>query len=91
VFPGQAAELLAPSRQQGRNGIVVKRLPSPYRSGRRSVDWRKLLNYQHDRFLVGGYELGPDGLAALLVGTPIPPPAGCYASRLFSRLRSLRP
>jgi bifunctional non-homologous end joining protein LigD len=76
LFVGQAAELWAASRQQGLAGIVVKRLASPYRPGRRSSDWRKLLNYQHDRFLVGGYVPGPDGVAALLVGTPDPTTGG---------------
>jgi bifunctional non-homologous end joining protein LigD len=69
---GQAAELLAASRQEGLEGVVVKRLQSPYRPGRRSADWRKLLNYHHDVFVVGGYVPGPDGVAALLVGDPDP-------------------
>jgi bifunctional non-homologous end joining protein LigD len=72
LFPGQAAELVAASRQQGLEGVVVKRLQSPYRPGRRSADWRKLLNYHHDVFVVGGYLPGPDGVAALLVGDPDP-------------------
>jgi bifunctional non-homologous end joining protein LigD len=72
LFVGQAAELLAASRQQGLEGVVVKRLQSPYRPGRRSADWRKLLNYHHDVFVVGGYVPGPDGVAALLVGDPDP-------------------
>jgi bifunctional non-homologous end joining protein LigD len=70
LFPGQAAELVEASRQQGLEGVVVKRLQSPYRPGRRSADWRKLLNYHHDVFVVGGYVPGPDGVAALLVGDP---------------------
>jgi bifunctional non-homologous end joining protein LigD len=72
LFPGQAAELVAASRQQGLEGVVIKRLASPYRPGRRSADWRKLLNYHHDIFVVGGYLPGPDGVAALLVGDPDP-------------------
>jgi bifunctional non-homologous end joining protein LigD len=72
LFPGKAAELLQAIRQQGLEGIVVKRLGSSYRPGRRSADWRKLLNYQLDVFVVGGFLPGPDGLAALLVGTPDP-------------------
>jgi bifunctional non-homologous end joining protein LigD len=72
LFVGQAAELVAASRQQGLEGVVVKRLQSPYRPGRRSADWRKLLNYHHDVFVVGGYVPGPDGVAALLVGDPDP-------------------
>jgi bifunctional non-homologous end joining protein LigD len=72
LFPGQAAELLQASRQQDLEGVVVKRLASPYRPGRRSADWRKLLNYHHDTFVVGGYVPGPGGVAALLVGDPDP-------------------
>lgn len=72
LFPGQAAELAEASRQQDLEGVVVKRLQSPYRPGRRSADWRKLLNYHHDIFVVGGYVPGPDGVAALLVGDPDP-------------------
>jgi bifunctional non-homologous end joining protein LigD len=72
VFPGGAAELLAASRQQNLEGIVVKRTSSPYRPGRRSSDWRKLLNYQQDLFVVGGYLPDAGGVAALLVGTPDP-------------------
>jgi bifunctional non-homologous end joining protein LigD len=72
LFVGQAAELTEASRQQGLEGVVVKRLRSPYRPGRRSTDWRKLLNYHHDTFVVGGYVPGPDGVAALLVGDPDP-------------------
>lgn len=72
LFPGQAAELTEASRRQGLEGVVVKWLQSPYRPGRRSADWRKLLNYHHDVFVVGGYVPGPDGVAALLVGDPDP-------------------
>jgi bifunctional non-homologous end joining protein LigD len=72
LFPAQGAELLAASRQQGLEGVVVKRLQSRYRPGRRAADWRKLLNYRHDVFVVGGYVPGPDGVAALLVGDPDP-------------------
>ncbi len=72
LFPGQAAELAEASRQQDLEGVVVKRLQSPYRPGRRSADWRKLLNYHHDIFVVSGYVPGPDGVAALLVGDPDP-------------------
>jgi bifunctional non-homologous end joining protein LigD len=72
LFVGQAAELVEASRRQGLEGVVVKRLQSPYRPGRRSADWRKLLNYHHDVFVVGGYVPGPGGVAALLVGDPDP-------------------
>jgi bifunctional non-homologous end joining protein LigD len=74
VFPGEAAELLAATAAQGLEGIVVKRRAGPYRPGRRSADWQKLLHYQTDTFVVGGFLPGPDGVTALLVG--IPDPAG---------------
>jgi hypothetical protein len=52
LFAGQAAELLGASRQQGLEGIMVKRLHSPYRLGRRSADWAiELLSFSAHRGL----------------------------------------
>jgi bifunctional non-homologous end joining protein LigD len=84
AFPGQeAAELLAATAAQELEGIVLKRLDSPYRPGRRSADWRKLLHYQTATFVVGGFLAGPDGVAALLVGTPDPGAGGLrFAGRV---------
>lgn len=54
---------------QGLEGIVAKRLSSPYRPGERSADWVKIKNYQTDRFVVGGWlPTDAGGVEALLVG-----------------------
>jgi bifunctional non-homologous end joining protein LigD len=40
--PSDGLALLEASREQGLDGIVAKRLASPYRPGQRSRDWREL-------------------------------------------------
>lgn len=43
AWPGEdAADLLDACENQGVEGIVLKRLDSPYRPGQRSYDWRKV-------------------------------------------------
>lgn len=42
----------------GFEGIVGKRLASPYRSGVRSDDWVKVKGYHTEEFLIGGYTMG---------------------------------
>ena len=44
AFPGDAAALLAATRDQGWEGIVLKRPASLYHPGRRTRDWLKLRN-----------------------------------------------
>ena len=75
-FPGAGSELLAATREQGLEGVVAKRLDSPYLPGRRTRLWLKVKHYQRETFLVGGYL--PDGelLRALLVGVPEPAAPG---------------
>jgi DNA ligase D-like protein (predicted ligase) len=66
------ADLLAATREQGLEGVVAKRLQSPYLPGRRTRNWLKVKHYQRETFLVGGYV--PDGgqVRSLLVGRPDP-------------------
>lgn len=67
------AMLLAAAEQQGLEGIVSKRLSSPYRPGQRSRDWLKFPIRPTGSFVVGGYrhETGSDHrLGAVLVGEP---------------------
>ena len=40
-------ELLDYTREQGLEGLIAKRLDSPYRPGRRVDFWRKIKNFQH--------------------------------------------
>lgn len=67
---GNAAALLAASRQMGLEGLVAKRLDSRYTPGRRSPHWIKVKNFERAALVVGGWE--PDdagGIHGLLVGT----------------------
>jgi bifunctional non-homologous end joining protein LigD len=69
---GDGAALLAASSEQGLEGIVAKRLASPYRPGKRSRDWLKVKNVRSQEVVVGGWIAGKgrrEGeLGALVVG-----------------------
>jgi bifunctional non-homologous end joining protein LigD len=61
------------AEQQGLEGIVSKRLSSPYRPGQRSRDWLKFPIRPTGSYVVGGFrrETGSDTrIGAVLVGTP---------------------
>ncbi len=76
AFPGDAAALLQASRDQGYEGIMLKRPASHYLPGRRSADWLKIRNISAIDVLVGGWLPGSGHRASLpgslLVGTPGP-------------------
>ena len=69
---GQGAALLEASRAQGLEGLVAKRLDSPYLPGRRSRSWLKVKNFRRQELIIGGWLPGlggrAGGLGALLVG-----------------------
>lgn len=69
---GQGKLLYAQAIEHGFEGIVAKRLSSPYREATRSDDWRKIKRYHTEEFLVGGYTKGTgareDTLGSLLLG-----------------------
>jgi bifunctional non-homologous end joining protein LigD len=69
---GHAAELLEASREQGLEGMVLKRLDSPYAPGRRNGSWLKVKNTLRQELVIGGWTPGEgrrkDHLGALLVG-----------------------
>lgn len=71
-YPNQGAQVSAATAQQGLEGVVAKRMTSPYRPGRRHPDWRKLTHERHGRFVVGGYVPGTVGVELLLVGSRQP-------------------
>lgn len=64
--------LFALTREQGLEGVVVKRPSSQYEPGRRSTSWRKVKHFTSREFVVGGYEFGTRGrqgtIGALLLG-----------------------
>lgn len=66
------AELFEAVRVRGMEGIVAKRLSSPYRPGRRSPDWVKVKSRLRQEFVVGGWVSGAgarDGqIGGLLLG-----------------------
>ncbi len=70
--PGDPAGLWDFVRDRGIEGIVSKRLGSPYRPGQRSPDWRKVTAFRQVRAVVGGFTEGEggrgDAFGALLLG-----------------------
>ncbi|HWJ65145.1 MAG TPA: non-homologous end-joining DNA ligase [Nocardioides sp.] len=65
--------LLEATRAQGLEGIVSKRLDSPYRPGQRTAHWLKFAHRHRGSFVVGGWRPqagSSDRLGALLVGEP---------------------
>ncbi len=73
-FSGGGADVLAASVENGLEGVVAKRLDSPYRPGLRSPGWRKLKNVRTQTVVVGGWRPGQGrragGIGSLLVGVP---------------------
>lgn len=64
--------LLGATREQGLEGVIAKRLDSPYEPGRRSSAWIKVKNRAAQDVVIGGYTDGKGGrartLGALCVG-----------------------
>ena len=71
-FCGGGAAVLAASRDNGLEGLVAKRLDSPYRPGVRGPEWRKVKNVRTQAVVVGGWRPGrgrrAGGVGSLLVG-----------------------
>lgn len=70
--PETGISLFNAVRDRGLEGIVAKRLGSPYRPGRRSDDWQKISIRHTLRAVVGGYLPGEGGrsstFGSILVG-----------------------
>jgi bifunctional non-homologous end joining protein LigD len=69
---GHGAELLEATAQQGLEGVIAKRLDSPYEPGRRSPSWLKIKNVERQEVVIGGWVPGDgkrrDRIGALLIG-----------------------
>jgi len=69
---GDGATLLAASKEQRLEGIMAKRLDSPYEPGRRSGAWLKVKNSLRQEFVIAGWTPGTgardDSFGALLLG-----------------------
>ena len=76
VFEGSGAEAVAASQAQQLEGVVAKRLSSPYRPGVRSREWTKVKNLRMQEVLIGGWRPGEGRrsgtIGALLMGVPGP-------------------
>ena len=68
---GDGRALHARAKEQGWEGLLVKQARSPYRTGRRSPEWRKLKLQHVDEFVVCGYtepQGARAGFGALILG-----------------------
>ncbi len=75
--------LWAATADQRLEGVVSKRLDSPYRPGVRSLDWLKFPHRGCDSFVIGGWrtQVGSKSLGAVLVGSPLADGSGALAFR----------
>jgi bifunctional non-homologous end joining protein LigD len=71
---GNGPAVLEASLANGLEGVVAKRLDSPYEPGRRSPCWVKVKNVRREDVVVGGWLPGEgkrrERIGALLVGVP---------------------
>ncbi len=69
---GHGSELLAAAREQHLEGVLAKRLPSPYQPGVRSRDWIKIKTTASQELVIGGWMPGKgkrtERIGALLLG-----------------------
>jgi bifunctional non-homologous end joining protein LigD len=69
---GHARALLRATAARGLEGLVAKRLDSPYRPGERSRAWLKIKNVARQEFVIGGWLPGKGNregkIGSLLVG-----------------------
>jgi bifunctional non-homologous end joining protein LigD len=68
----QVRELQEWTVEQGLEGLIAKRLDSPYRPGRRVDFWRKVKNFRTQDVVIGGWKTGKGrregGVGSLLLG-----------------------
>jgi bifunctional non-homologous end joining protein LigD len=73
-FAGGGAAVLAASKEQRLEGIVLKQLDSPYSVGARSKRWLKLKNIRTQEVVIVGWKPGEGrragGIGSLLMGIP---------------------
>lgn len=70
-YRGEGDAVLQAARENKLEGIMAKRLTSPYREGLRTGDWRKIKLVKRQEFVVGGWtpiSTGMNAVGALLVG-----------------------
>jgi bifunctional non-homologous end joining protein LigD len=65
-FRGGGADVLAASRDNHLEGVVAKRLDSPYRPGVRGPEWRKVKHFRTQSVVIGGWRPGQGRRAGTL-------------------------
>ncbi|WP_094607265.1 Multifunctional non-homologous end joining DNA repair protein LigD [Sporomusa silvacetica DSM 10669] len=69
---GDGKTILAASRKLGLEGIIAKRLDSPYQAGKRTGAWIKIKNQRRQELVIGGWIPGQGArqgqIGALLLG-----------------------
>jgi bifunctional non-homologous end joining protein LigD len=65
---GGGRDLFEAARRQGLEGVVGKRLDSPYRPGKRGGEWIKMRVWRRQEFVIGGHIPG-EGRRAETVGS----------------------
>jgi bifunctional non-homologous end joining protein LigD len=88
---GEGQEFLAATAEYGLEGVMAKRLDSPYRPATRSGDWLKVKNSKRQELVIGGWLPGKGRrsgqIGALLVGYH-EPRDGRHALRFAGRAGS---
>jgi bifunctional non-homologous end joining protein LigD len=73
-FDGPGADILRASQDQGLEGVLAKRLDSPYLPGKRSPTWTKVKNILMQEVVIGGWTPGEGHrqgrFGSLLLGIP---------------------
>ncbi|MFI6517400.1 non-homologous end-joining DNA ligase [Spirillospora sp. NPDC050679] len=86
----QVAELLEFTREQRLEGLMAKRLDSPYRPGRRVDFWRKVKNFHTREVVICGWRPGQGrragGVGSLLLGEYDDKGRLCYAGHVGTGL-----
>jgi bifunctional non-homologous end joining protein LigD len=87
---GEGRELLAAAAEQRLEGVVAKRLDSPYRPGKRTDEWLKIKNVNRQELVIGGWLPGKGAragrLGALLMGYYEPDEEGQQTLRYAGRV-----
>lgn len=65
---GQGKALFDAVKSEGMEGIVAKRLDSPYQFGERSPSWEKIKCLREVDGVIGGYIPKPEGMRTVLIG-----------------------
>jgi bifunctional non-homologous end joining protein LigD len=69
-----AADVWRASQDQGMEGVLAKRVDSPYEAGRRSPYWRKVKHFLDQEVVVGGWRPGTGRrgghIGSLMMGIP---------------------